>query len=103
MSAGLKLKPTKCHFTSQSVEYLGHLITPDGTKPNPQRVSAVKEFPRLTSVHKVRQFLGLTSYYRHFVKNFAKIAEPLHALTQKGAQFNWSEACETAFSTLNIF
>ncbi len=68
-----------------------------------QNVSAVKEFPRLTSVHEVRQFLGLTSYYRHFVKNFAKIAEPLHALTRKGAQFNLSEACETAFSMLKHF
>ncbi len=99
-SAGLKLKPSKCHFICQTVEYLGHLITPEGIKPNPQRVSAVKEFPRPKSVHEVRQFLGLTSYYRRFVKSFARTAQPLHALTRKGALFEWSENCETAFCFL---
>ena len=93
--AGLKLKPSKCHFICQSVEYLGHLITPDGIRPNPQRVSAVSSFPAPTSVHEVRQFLGLTSYYRRFIKNLTKIAQPLHVLTRKGAQFEWSDGCET--------
>ena len=55
-SAGLKLKPSKCHFICQTVEYLGHLITPEGIKPNPQRVSAVKEFPRPKSVTKCASF-----------------------------------------------
>ena len=99
-SAGLKLKPSKCHFICQTVEYLGHLITPGGVRPNPERVSAVKEFPKPTSIHEVRQFLGLTSYYRRFVRNFARVAQPLHALTRKGALFDWSPECEAAFCSL---
>ena len=89
--AGLKLKPSNGHFICQSVEYLGHLITSDGIQPNPQRVSAVSIFPAPTSVHEVRQFLDLTSYYRHFIKNLAKLAQPLHTLTRKRAQFELSD------------
>ena len=79
--AGLKLKPLKCHFLRESGEYLGHLITPQGLKPNPKQVKAVVEFPVPKSVTNVRQFLGLISYYRHFIAQFAKILAPLHALT----------------------
>ena len=99
-SAGLKLKPSKCHFICQRVEYLGHLITPSGIQPNPNRVSAVQEFPKPSSVKEVRQFLGLASYYRRFIAGFAKIAHPLHSLIQKDAIFQWSPDCQTAFVTL---
>ena len=79
---------------------MGHVITPDGITPNPARVSAVKDFPVPTSVKEVRQFVGLTSYYRRFIKGFAQIAQPLHNLTQKGASFTWSPQCQTAFQQL---
>ena len=97
---GLKFKPSKCHFICQEVEYLGHLITPSGILPNPVRVSAVQRFPEPSSVKEVRQFVGLTSYYRRFIKGFARIAQPLHNLTQKGACFSWSEQCQAAFQQL---
>ena len=99
-SANLKLKPSKCHFIRQEVEYLGHIITPDGLKPNPGRVEAVQQFPVPESVTQVRQFLGLTSYYRRFIDGFAKIASPLHSLTKKNAQFIWNSECQTAFDSL---
>ena len=98
--AGLKLKPAKCHFVREEVEYLGHLITPEGLKPNPKLVTAVKEFPVPQDVREVRQFVGLSSYYRHFIPLFAKIAKPLHELTRKGAEFVWTQECQTAFETL---
>ena len=98
--AGLKLKPSKCHFFSQTVEYLGHLVTPREILPNPNRVSAIKEFPAPKSVKEVRQFLGLGSYYRRFIRNFAEIAHPLHLLTQKDAIFQWSPECQKAFQQL---
>ena len=66
-NAGLKLKPTKCHFIRQAVEYLGHVITPDGLKPNPKQVSAIQDYPAPGSVSQVRQFLGMTSYYRRWL------------------------------------
>ena len=85
--AGLKLKPKKCHFVRQSIEYLGHMITPEGLLQNPHLSEAVRSIPVPTNVPGVRQFLGLASHYCHFVKNFAKIASPLHGLTRKSAEF----------------
>ena len=99
---GLKLKPSKCHFVTQQVEYLGHLITPQGIKPNPERERAVKDFPVPTSLKGVRAFIGLASYYRRFIKGFAQIAQPLHSLTHKGAIFNWTEQCQGAFEQLKL-
>ena len=98
--AGLKLKPSKCHFISPKVQYLGHLLTPEGIRPNPDRVAAVRDYPTPSSVKGVRQFLGLASYYRRFVKNFSRVAQLLHNLTQKGAAFAWSQECEEAFLQL---
>ena len=74
--AGLKLNPQKCHFITQEVEYLGHIITPDGLKTNPRLVEAVVNFPTPNNVQQVRQFLGLSSFYRRFIPNFAKIDTP---------------------------
>jgi len=77
----LKLQPVKCQFIRKEVEYLGHLVTPTGLKTNPQLVEAVKEFPTPDGIKGVRQFLGLASYYRKFIPQFAEVAQPLHNLT----------------------
>ena len=98
--AGLKLKPSKCHFVCQQVEYLGHLITPEGLLPNPKKVSAVTDFPTPTSVTQVRQFVGLASNYRQFIEGFARIAGPLHQLTKHNAEFKWTCQCQEALDTL---
>ena len=86
-TAGLKLNPVKCRFVCDEVEYLGHLITPAGLKPCERNLTAVREFPVPTNLKHLRQFLGLTSHYRRFIHNYAKIAHPLYALLQKGAQY----------------
>ena len=101
-SAGLKLQPVKCHFICKQVEYLGHLITPHGLQPNPSRVRAVTEFPVPTTVTQVRQFVGLTSYYRRFIERFAKMAAPLHNLTKKEVEFRWTTDCQKAFDELKM-
>ena len=98
--ANLKLKPKKCHFGQNKVKYLGHVITKDGIRPDPEKISAIREYPVPCKVKDVRAFLGLANYYRKFVKNFAKIAGPLHDLTKKGLKFQWNDACQTAFDRL---
>ena len=98
--ANLKLKPVKCHFLSQSLEYLGHIITPNGLQPNPKQLEAVRGFPVPGNVSQVRQFCGLTSYYRRFVKDFARVAAPLHSLTRKGVEFVWNKDCQDVFDQL---
>jgi len=98
--AKLKLKPAKCHFVRQSVEFLGHVITPLGLQPNPRQTAAVQEFPVPQSLHQLRQFLGLTSYYRRFIKQYAKMAAPLYRLTKKDSKWVWDEWCQQAFKSL---
>ncbi len=95
--AGLKLKPSKCRFVAEKVEYLGHILTPKGVKPNPTTISAVAAFPTPSNLREVRQFLGLSSFYRRFINDFAAIAQPLHRLTRKGVHFMWDEECQRAF------
>ena len=99
-TAGLKLKPAKCHFVQKEVEYLGHLVTPEGLETNHRIVAAVKEFPTPQNISEVRRFLGLASYYRRFIPQFAKIARPIHALTCKGVEFSWSAACQEGMDLL---
>ena len=98
--AGLKLKLSKCRLLREEVDYLGHMVTPDGLKPNCQLVEAVEEFPVPTTVRQVRRFVGLVSYYRKFIASFARIAHPLYALTKKDVPFIWSSKCQAAFDVL---
>ena len=99
-ATGLKLKPSKCHFLRQTVDYLGHVITTEGLKPNSKQIAAVEDYPVPESVTQVRQFLGLTSYYRRFIPQFAKTAAPLHNLMKKDAVFVWTADCQAAFEFL---
>ena len=95
---------SKCYFAQESIQFLGHNVSADGISPLYDRVEAVREWPRPTTVQDVRSFLGLCSFYRKFVRRFAHIASPLHALTKgspkKHQTVVWSNACEKAFVEL---
>ena len=86
-SAGLKLKPNKCRFTFKSVKYLGHIVSDKGIRADPTKIEVICTYPAPKNVNKLNQFSGLTNYYRRFVKDYAKIAAPLHKLRQKGVNF----------------
>ena len=86
---GLILKPTKCHFFKTRVKVLGFLVSREGTEANPQKIRAVLDFPVPTTVKAVRGFIGLCSYYRRFIQNFAMLATPLHRLAKKDIPFTW--------------
>ena len=98
--AGLKIKPSKCFLMQKSVHYLGHVVSAKGVETGPKKVSCVWEWPIPTDVKELQQFLGLASYYRRFVKNFAHKARPLYRLTEKGRRWNWTDECGEAFLTL---
>ena len=98
--ASLTLKPKKCSFLQKQVIYLGHVISSSGISPDPSKIQKVRHYPVLTDVKKVKQFLGLASYYRRFIPDFAKIANLLHSLTKKGEVFQWSVKCQEAFNLL---
>ena len=97
---GLKLKPEKCRFAQKELEYLGHVVSRDGLRTSPRLVDAVRNFPVPKTVQDVRRFLGLSSYYRKFIPNFAKIACPLHRLTCSNTPLLWSPECQGAFQEL---
>ncbi|KAK9296901.1 hypothetical protein QLX08_009211 [Tetragonisca angustula] len=97
---GLKLQVDKCEFLKPELEYLGHIVTANGIQLNPKKLSAIKEFKTPKTITQVKSFLGLTGYYRKFIRNFAKIAKPLTALTQKNTPYHWTNERQTAFDTL---
>ena len=80
--------------------YLGHVVSKAGIRPEPAKIEQVQMYPVPTDVTKVRQFVGLASYYRKFIPDFATIARPLHLLTRKNVGFEWTPACSEAFQTL---
>ena len=99
-NAGLRLKPKKYFFAQEKVEYLGHVVSAGGISTDPAKLSAISQFPTPTTVKTLRSFLGLASYYRKFVPRFAKIAQPLHALTKKDTLFEWTQQCQSAYDEL---
>ena len=101
-SAGLKLKPSKCNLLQKTIHFLGHVVSDNGISTDPEKVEAVQDWLVPCNVTEVRGFIGLCSYYRRFVKNFAEIADPLHALTGKRASFHWDDRCQDAFEELKI-
>lgn len=99
-TANLKLRPEKCFFFQKKVTFLGHVVSSEGVLPDPGNIAKVRDWPTPRNVTEVRAFLGLASYYRRFVKNFARVAQPLSFLTNKGVPFVWSEECAQAFNVL---
>lgn len=110
--AGLKIKVEKCHFLQPEVRFLGHLVSAQGIGPDPDKVSAVVQWPVPNTVKELRSFLGFCSYYRRFIAGFSKVAGPLHDIvnecTAKGRgsqskelfQGLWSSECQQAFEHL---
>ena len=98
--AGLKMKHSKCDFFKSEIHSLEHLISPEGISPLPNKLDIIKHMPVPNSTKEIKQFLGLTGYYRKFVPRFADISRPLTTLMKKDAKFEWNPACQKSFELL---
>ncbi|GAU15122.1 hypothetical protein TSUD_08600 [Trifolium subterraneum] len=93
------LKRFKCEFAQQSIDYLGHVVSSEGVGPDPTKISAMIDWPIPTNIKQLRGFLGLTGFYRKFVKGYASLAAPLTTLLKKDV-FGWNEQAQAAFESL---
>lgn len=96
----LKLNPSKCQFLKKDVLYLGHVVSAEGIKPDPEKTKAIDQYPVPQNSDEVRKFVAFTNYYRKFIPSFAEITLPLNKLCRKNVNFEWTEECQNAFLTL---
>jgi hypothetical protein len=89
----------KCEFGLEELGFLGHIVSAEGIRPDPNKTSIIDEWPTPQNITELRSFLGLANYYRKFIHNFAFIAAPLNYLTGK-TEFQWTSQCAKAFSKL---
>jgi len=97
---GLKLHMKKCCLFQRRVNFLGHVLTEAGVDVQPEKVSAVQNWPTPRNLTELRSFVGLCSYYRRFVSEFPNVAAPLHELTRKNARFIWGPEQDRAFRSI---
>lgn len=100
LSSNLKLKAKKCHLFHKTVQFLGHVVPENGISTDPSKISVVEDWSIPVNLTEVKSFLGLRSYYRRFIPNFATIAKPLNRLTEKGTKFVWTKPCQDSFDSL---
>ena len=96
----LFVKPKKCHFRVTEVDFLGMIVSCDGIKMDPEKVNAILKWPKPTNVKQVHAFLGLSNFYRCFVKDYAIISHPMVDLTCKDVMFNFGDKEKASFEAL---
>lgn len=87
-NANLKVQLDKSEFLKKETEFLGHIITTEGIKPNPNKIKAIQDFKIPKTTKQIKSFLGLVGYYRKFIKDFAKVAKPLTLRLKKESKIN---------------
>ncbi|EXX59955.1 gag-pol fusion protein [Rhizophagus irregularis DAOM 197198w] len=100
--AGLKLSPEKCFFFKDKIPFLGHVVSRKGIHTDPEKLRIIKEFPIPENLTQLRGFIALASYYQKCVKNFSRIAEPLHRLLKKNIPYIWANDQQEAFKKLKV-
>ncbi|XP_050368930.1 uncharacterized protein LOC126787035 [Argentina anserina] len=89
----------KCEFLTESLIFLGYVISVDGIKVDSKKVEAILEWPTPQSIHDIRSFHGLASFYRRFIRNFSYIVAPMTNCLKSNI-FNWTEAAERSFQAI---
>ena len=98
----LFVKPEKCTFCATEVDFLSMIVGHDGIKMDQEKVKAILKWPELKTVKGVRSFLRLANFYRRFIKDYMKVARPLHDLTKKENPFCWEEPQRVVFDMLKL-
>lgn len=95
--SNFKIQLDKSEFLRKEIEFLGHIVSTEGIKPNPNKISAVKNFPIPRTAKNLKSFLGLLGYYRKFIPNFAKLTKPLTVCLKKGMEIKLTESYVKTF------
>ena len=100
--AGLKLNEQKCTYFKKEIKFLGHIISPNGVKPDQEKVEAIKNMPEPTGVPEFRRFLGMVQYLGRYIDNLATtcILKPVNLLLQNDVAWTWDKAQEESFTTV---
>lgn len=95
----LFLKRSKCRFAMEEIEYLGHVINAQGVMADYSKVITMLDWPEPKNVKSLQEFIGLTGYYRKFIKNYGLITASLTTLSRKDS-FSWNSGAKQAFTAL---
>jgi predicted aspartyl protease len=99
-NAGYHAKLKKCEFLLSEISFLGHVVSEKGIAADPEKIEMIKTMVPPSNVRSVREFLGLTGFYRRFIKDYSHLAKPLHSITHKDVPFQWSKECQNSFELL---
>jgi len=99
-NAGFYAKAEKCEFHSESVEYLGYILSPSGITMSNNKVKIIQDWPEPKKVKDIQSFLGFTKFYCWFIFNYSDIVIPLTCLTQKDIPWKFDSFCHNAFNSL---
>ena len=98
--AGVKLKREKCVFVQPSITYLGHILSGDGLRPDPEKVEAVVKATPPANREQLESFLWLVQYYARHVPNLSSLASPLNELCKKEVRFEWTQRRQSAYEEI---
>ena len=98
--AGLTINPEKCEFFPREINYLGHLLSEEGMRPNPRKVEAIKALHRPSDIKGVQRILGMFTYYQDFIPHYASHCEPLIEILRDKKRFRWGSEQDKALQKL---
>ena len=102
-NANITLNINKCEFFKEKIHYLGHVVSAAGVEPSQEKVRALIKKKSPTNVKELLNWLGICSFYRSFIPNFARLCAPLYALTHEKVKFNWTEKEEKIIDELKQY
>ena len=108
--AGLKLSPKKCHFFTNEVKFLGHIISTEGIHTDPTKIEKIRNWEKPETVAEMRKFLGFCNYYRRYIYDYASMSSPLEEAlrnidkrkSEKSISISWTDKMKKSFEKLKV-